>query len=86
MAKNSAAKITRRSFAGICMGTAAAGSAGLKSLNQVGKSQVVSRSTPTTTIDQNPIRRRGTGLRALDIDRASAGLTMLRQRASERFT
>jgi len=27
-------------------------------------------------VDQNPIRRRGTGLRALNVDRASHGLTM----------
>jgi len=76
MARNSAAKITRRSFAGICMGTAVAGSAGLKSLDQVGKSELVSCSTPIATVDQNPIRRRGTGLRALDMKRASPGFTM----------
>ncbi|MBZ5619593.1 MAG: aryl-sulfate sulfotransferase [Acidobacteriia bacterium] len=33
-------------------------------------------STPGTTVDQNPIRRRGTGLRALDAAKASAGLTL----------
>lgn len=76
MAKNSAAKITRRSFAGICMGAAAAGSAGLESISQIGGTQAASNSARTTAVDQNPIRRRGTGLRALDIDRASAGLTM----------
>ena len=31
---------------------------------------------PVTTVDQNPIRRRGTGLRALDSARACAGLTL----------
>ena len=76
MAKNSAAKITRRSFAGICMGAAVAGSAGLESISQIGGTQAASNSARTTAVDQNPIRRRGTGLRALDIDRASAGLTM----------
>ena len=76
MTRNSATKITRRSFAGLCMGTAVAGSAGLKFPDQVGKSQVVNSSTPITGVDQNPIRRRGTGLRALDVDRASPGFTM----------
>lgn len=76
MTRNSAAKITRRSFAGICMGTAVAGSTGLKSLDQVGRSQVASSSTPITRVDQNPIRRRGTGLRALNVERASPGFTM----------
>jgi hypothetical protein len=78
MAKNSTAKIktkiTRRSFAGICVGAAAAGSAGLQSLAQTGAT--ASSQTRSSAVDQNPIRRRSTGLRALDIDRASPGLTM----------
>ena len=76
MAKNSAAKITRRSFGGLCMGAAAFGSAGLETIGQTTGSQVVNNSTRATAVDQNPIRRRGTGLRALDVDRASAGLTL----------
>lgn len=76
MAKNSAAKITRRSFAGICMGAAAASSIGLESRSQIGGAQADHSSTRTTAVDQNPIRRRGTGLRALDVARASAGLTL----------
>jgi len=76
VAKNSAAKITRRGFGGMCMGAAAFGSAGLEFINQTGASQVVDNPTRATTVDQNPIRRRGTGLRALDVDRASAGLTL----------
>jgi hypothetical protein len=76
VAKNSAAKITRRSFGGMCVGAAAFGSAGLESMSQTGGSQGVNNSTRATTVDQNPIRRRGTGLRVLDVDRASAGLTL----------
>jgi Arylsulfotransferase (ASST) len=76
VAKDSAAKITRRSFAGICMGAAALGRAELESTGQSDKPHVAKNSTRTNAVDQNPIRRRGTGLRALDIDRASAGLTM----------
>jgi hypothetical protein len=76
VAKNSAAKITRRSFGGMCMGAAAIGSAGLESMGQTRASQVVNNSTRVTAVDQNPIRRRGTGLRALNVDRASAGLTL----------
>jgi len=58
------------------MGAAAFGSAGLESTGQTAGSQVVNNSTRATAVDQNPIRRRGTGLRALDVDRASAGLTL----------
>ncbi len=76
MAKDSAAKITRRSFAGICMGAAALGRAEVESIGQSGKPLVASNSARTNAVDQNPVRRRGTGLRALDMDRASAGLTM----------
>lgn len=76
MARNSAVKITRRGFAGIVVGTAAAASAGLISTNQIGGTLANNSPTPTTAVDQNPIRRRGTGLRALDVARASPGLTM----------
>jgi outer membrane protein assembly factor BamB len=58
------------------MGAAAFGSAGLESIGQTSGSQVVNNSTRATVVDQNPIRRRGTSLRALDVDRASAGLTL----------
>src|SRR5882757_4464376 len=58
------------------MGAAAFGSAGLESTGQTAGSQVVNNSTRATAVDQNPIRRRGTGLRALNVDRASAGLTL----------
>ena len=69
-------KITRRNFAGICVGAAAAGASALDSVSQVQGAQAVSTSTGSGTIDQNPIRRRGTGLRALDIARACPGLTL----------
>ena len=58
------------------MGAAAFGSAGLESIGQTSGSRVVNNSIGATAVDQNPIRRRGTGLRALDVDRASAGLTL----------
>src|SRR6266478_2253441 len=70
------AKITRRNFAGICVGAAAAGASALDSVSQVRGAQAVSTSTGSGAIDQNPIRRRGTGLRALDIARACPGLTL----------
>src|SRR6266478_1291458 len=76
MAMGSAAKMTRRNFAGLCIGTAAVGKAGLKSMCQVGGEQAADKPTRGTVVDQNPIRRRGTGLHALDADRASPGLTL----------
>lgn len=76
MAKNSAAKITRRGFAGMCMGAAAFGSTGSDSRGQVGGTHANDSPTRASAVDQNPIRRRGTGLRALDVARASAGLTL----------
>jgi hypothetical protein len=69
-------KITRRNFAGICVGAAAAGASAFDSVSQVQGAQAVSTSTGSGAIDQNPIRRRGTGLRALDIARACPGLTL----------
>src|SRR5260370_37956618 len=71
------AKITRRNFAGICVGAAAAGASALDSVSQVRGAQAVSTSAGSGSIDQNPIRRRGTGMRALDIARACPGLTLL---------
>ncbi len=70
----SRAEISRRKFAGICIGTAA-GAAMLDSVSQA-EAQSVSNSIATSTIDQNPIRRRGIGLRALDAARAHRGLTL----------
>jgi hypothetical protein len=58
------------------VGAAAAGRAGLESTGQSGKAQAANNLARANAVDQNPIRRRGTGLRALDIDRASPGLTM----------
>src|SRR5207248_6654178 len=46
------------------------------SVSQVRGAQSISSSTAKTAIDQNPIRRRGTGFRALDASRASPGLTL----------
>ncbi len=66
MATSSGQKITRRDFVG---GSAVAiGAAVLSPDPQARGAQ--------STVDQNPIRRRGTGLRALDVGRASAGLTL----------
>jgi hypothetical protein len=76
VAKNSAAKITRRSFAGLCVGAAAAGSAALDSVGPADRAEDVKSASRSSAVDQNPVRRRGTGLRALDAARASAGLTM----------
>ena len=70
------AKITRRNFAGMCIGAAAACGTAFDSVPQVRGAQSISSSTARTAIDQNPIRRRGTGFRALDASRASPGLTL----------
>ncbi len=76
MVDRARAKITRRSFAGMCVGAAAARSTAFDSVSQVRSAQSISSSTAKTAIDQNPIRRRGTGFRALDASRASPGLTL----------
>jgi hypothetical protein len=76
MTKRSATKITRRGFTGVCIGAAAAGIAGARSAGELGGIQAANSLSGTTAVDQNPIRRRGTGLRALDVARASAGLTL----------
>jgi Arylsulfotransferase (ASST) len=68
-------RISRRKFAGMCIGTAASSAAILDSVSQVG-AQSISNSITSSAIDQNPIRRRGTGLRALDAARAYRGLTL----------
>ena len=75
MAKRSAAKITRRGFGGMCVGAAVLG-ADLAAMAQVAGSQATKGAAQKTEVDQNTIRRRGTGLRALDNARASAGLTL----------
>jgi hypothetical protein len=64
MAKSSERKITRRDFGGAGIGAAAAALS------------PTARARAAVGVDQNPIRRRGTGLRALDAARASAGLTL----------
>ncbi len=70
------ANITRRNFAGMCIGVAAASGTAFDSVSQGRGAQSISSSTAKTAIDQNPIRRRGTGFRALDASRASPGLTL----------
>ena len=70
------AKITRRNFAGMCIGGAVACGTAFDSVSQVRGAQSISSSTAKTAIDQNPIRRRGTGFRSLDASRASPGLTL----------
>jgi len=68
-------RISRSKFAGMCIGTAASSAAILDSVSQVG-AQSNSNSIASSAIDQNSIRRRGTGLRALDAARAYRGLTL----------
>ncbi len=76
MASNSGAKITRRSFVERCIGAAAVASTAVKPISHLHDSLSIASSTRADGVDQNPIRRRGTGLRALDAGRASAGLTL----------
>jgi hypothetical protein len=75
MSGNSRAKFTRRDFVEAAIGSTV-GAEVLRPLFQVYGAQAAAGSTRTAGIDQNPIRRRGTGLRALDAERASAGLTL----------
>ena len=75
MASRSGPKFNRRKFAGICIG-AAAGARALDPGSQVDPAQSTSSATPSMPIDQNAIRRRGIGLRALDPTRASPGFTL----------
>jgi arylsulfotransferase ASST len=72
MAERFRPKITRRDFAGAS--AAAAGAA---------FSNFTPQARGATTVDQNPIRRRGTGLRAIDPARASAGLTLFAPNAGK---
>lgn len=76
MGKSSATKITRRDFVGAAIGAAAVGAEALRPTSQVYGAQVSAGSNRTAAVDQNPIRRRGTGLRGLDAARTSAGLTL----------
>src|SRR5713101_7705899 len=76
MVNRSRGKTTRRDFAGMCIGAAAAGGLAFRPVSQLRGAQPISNSTRRGVIDQNPIRRRGTGLRALDPARASPGLTL----------
>ena len=76
MGKNSRANITRRKFTGLCAGAASIGAALVESRSHFCELQETNRSSLANVVDQNPIRRRGTGLRALDATRASAGLTL----------
>ena len=69
------AMLSRRAFAGICIRAAAVGRV-FDPVSQVQGAQSISRSAGSPAIDQNPIRRRGTGFRELDPARASAGLTL----------
>ena len=84
MAHRRAAKVTRRDFMGAGVGMAALGAVvtELKSTPQVGvpKAEVESKSA---VVDQNPVRRRGAGLRAFDPARASAGLTLFTPTSAE---
>jgi hypothetical protein len=85
MAKNSAVKITRRSFAGICLGGAVSGSAELKSIGQIGGTRPL-----TVRLERPRLTRIQSGVGA----RACAPLTLLglrqayhclRQRATRRL-
>jgi hypothetical protein len=76
MATGSGRKITRRDFPSVCVGAVALGATGLDSVIQAAGTPSTSPLLGTTAVDQNPIRRRGTGLRALDATRASPGLTL----------
>lgn len=76
MSGNSRAKITRREFTGTCVSAAAIVTAALEAGTRLWGAPGTDGSSQATAVDQNPIRRRGTGLRALDAERASAGLTL----------
>lgn len=73
MSNISKAKTTRRGFMGASV--AALGAAGL-CLAEAGIAQTTTGSAPATAVDQNPIRRRGTGFRALNPAKASPGFTL----------
>ena len=68
--------MTRRDFAKKSACVAGVGATVLKATAQEIAAQSTVNATKITSVDQNPIRRRGTGLRAIDPDRASPGLTL----------
>lgn len=73
---DSGGKISRRNFAEMCVGSAAARTAWLKGSSPLPGASATCMSNRPRGVDQNPIRRRGTGLRAIDIKRVSPGLTL----------
>jgi Arylsulfotransferase (ASST) len=75
MAKISGGKISRRDLVGAGVGALALGSSALSS-PQAGLAQSAAASGQTNGVDQNAIRRRGTGFRALNAAKASPGLTL----------
>ncbi len=76
MGSNSGEKITRRNFAETCIGAAAVASTAVRSISYLPNALSIGSSTRAAGVDQNPIRRRGTGLRALDAGRTFPGLTL----------
>ncbi len=76
MASNSGAKITRRSFAETCIGAAAVASPAVRPISHLHDTLSIGSSPGAIGVEQNPIRRRGTGLRALDAGQACPGFTL----------
>jgi outer membrane protein assembly factor BamB len=81
MAEGSSTTVTRRKFVGAGLTAAFVGIAGtlpqeLRAGNDGPQTKMMDPGSGSADIDQNPIRRRGTGLRAFDPARASAGLTL----------
>src|ERR1051326_5296328 len=70
MSDRSRSKVSRRRFGASTMG-AAVGAGALTSAHPQSPG-----SSPMNSIDQNPIRRRGVGLRGIDRARACPGLTL----------
>jgi hypothetical protein len=75
MNDHSRSKPTRRGFVVGAIPTSIASAAALPSY-RARAGQSGSESNPAAAVDQNPIRRRGVGLRALDPARASPGFTL----------
>src|SRR2546428_5308588 len=68
-------KINGRIFPKVFLGPTAVVSSAAKPSRVLG-AQSTTGSPPTAGLEQNPIRRRGTGLRGLDVGRLSPGLTL----------
>ncbi|PYT26609.1 MAG: hypothetical protein DMG57_20965 [Acidobacteria bacterium] len=68
--------MTRRDFAKKSAVVASVGATVSKATARAAAAQSSISARRTASVDQNPIRRRGTGLRAIDPDRASSGLTL----------